>query len=247
MDYCTDTGRTLALRVDVASGRADAPGPAQQGRRPERRRAPSARRGQRGDPAQPSHSPYTVTGGRLLLDGADTGDGGRAAVRPAAASTTSTDRGRDPVRARSPCCTGATCWPPRWCRPASGTRRTSGAGSAPSRSRCGPGATIAAKTPAKLAEVAEAAVRLDGVRQMVMTTGTTAGPDRGAPAPRPLRARRAGGGAGPADPGADRAAGGPAVDPGTCTTRARARSGSTSSRWTTRSGAGGCRASPRCR
>jgi radical SAM protein (TIGR04043 family) len=40
--------------------------------------------------------------------------------------------------------------------------------------------TVAAKTPAQLAEVAEAAVRLDGVRQMVMTTGTTAGPDRGA-------------------------------------------------------------------
>jgi len=39
--------------------------------------------------------------------------------------------------------------------------------------------TVAAKTPAQLAEVAEAAVRLDGVTQMVMTTGTTAGPDRG--------------------------------------------------------------------
>jgi radical SAM protein (TIGR04043 family) len=42
------------------------------------------------------------------------------------------------------------------------------------------GSTTAAKSPAQLAEVAEAAVRLDGVRQMVMTTGTTAGPDRGA-------------------------------------------------------------------
>ncbi|GLW06734.1 radical SAM protein [Microtetraspora sp. NBRC 13810] len=42
------------------------------------------------------------------------------------------------------------------------------------------GATVAAKTPAQLAEVARAAVRLDGVRQMVMTTGTTGGPDRGA-------------------------------------------------------------------
>ncbi len=42
------------------------------------------------------------------------------------------------------------------------------------------GTTVAAKTPAQLAEVAEAAVRLDGVRQMVMTTGTTAGPDQGA-------------------------------------------------------------------
>lgn len=42
------------------------------------------------------------------------------------------------------------------------------------------GDTVAAKTPAQLAEVAEAAVRLDGVKQMVMTTGTTTGPDRGA-------------------------------------------------------------------
>ncbi len=42
------------------------------------------------------------------------------------------------------------------------------------------GATIAVKTPAMLAEVAEAAVRLDGVTQMVMTTGTSNGQDRGA-------------------------------------------------------------------
>ncbi|MCX5328436.1 MULTISPECIES: MSMEG_0568 family radical SAM protein [unclassified Streptomyces] len=42
------------------------------------------------------------------------------------------------------------------------------------------GATVAAKTPAQLAEVTEAAVRLDGITQMVMTTGTTTGPDRGA-------------------------------------------------------------------
>lgn len=42
------------------------------------------------------------------------------------------------------------------------------------------GSTVAAKTPAQLAEVAAAAVRLDGVRQVVLTTGTTTGPDRGA-------------------------------------------------------------------
>ncbi|HMG43457.1 MAG TPA: MSMEG_0568 family radical SAM protein [Acidimicrobiales bacterium] len=42
------------------------------------------------------------------------------------------------------------------------------------------GATTRVKTPEQLAEVAEAAVRLDGVRQMVMTTGTSAAPDRGA-------------------------------------------------------------------
>src|SRR6195952_2016057 len=42
------------------------------------------------------------------------------------------------------------------------------------------GVTTAVKRPAELAEVAEAAVRLDGVTQMVMTTGTSAAPDRGA-------------------------------------------------------------------
>lgn len=42
------------------------------------------------------------------------------------------------------------------------------------------GATTAVKTPAQLAEVAEAAVRLDGVRHVVMTTGTSTAPDRGA-------------------------------------------------------------------
>lgn len=40
--------------------------------------------------------------------------------------------------------------------------------------------TIARKTPEQLAEVAEAAVRLDGVQHMVMTTGTPNTSDRGA-------------------------------------------------------------------
>jgi radical SAM protein (TIGR04043 family) len=40
--------------------------------------------------------------------------------------------------------------------------------------------TIARKTPAQLAEVAEAAVRLDGIKHMVMTTGTPNTSDRGA-------------------------------------------------------------------
>lgn len=42
------------------------------------------------------------------------------------------------------------------------------------------GRTIAEKTPQQLAEVAKAAVELDGVKHMVMTTGTPATPDRGA-------------------------------------------------------------------
>ena len=42
------------------------------------------------------------------------------------------------------------------------------------------GSTIAVKRPEQLAEVAAAAVRLDGVTQMIMTTGTSAAKDRGA-------------------------------------------------------------------
>jgi radical SAM protein (TIGR04043 family) len=42
------------------------------------------------------------------------------------------------------------------------------------------GKTIAHKTPAQLAEVAKAAAELDGVKQMVMTTGTPKTSDRGA-------------------------------------------------------------------
>jgi radical SAM protein (TIGR04043 family) len=42
------------------------------------------------------------------------------------------------------------------------------------------GRTIERKSPAQLAEVAKAAVELDGVKHMVMTTGTPPGRDRGA-------------------------------------------------------------------
>ena len=42
------------------------------------------------------------------------------------------------------------------------------------------GRTIAHKTPAQLAEVAKAAVELDGIKHMVLTTGTPKGSDRGA-------------------------------------------------------------------
>src|SRR6267154_5843383 len=42
------------------------------------------------------------------------------------------------------------------------------------------GRTVERKTPAQLAEVARAAVELDGVSHMVMTTGTPPGRDRGA-------------------------------------------------------------------
>jgi radical SAM protein (TIGR04043 family) len=45
------------------------------------------------------------------------------------------------------------------------------------------GRTIERKTPAQLAAVAKAAVELDGVKHMVMTTGTPLGKDRGAAIP----------------------------------------------------------------
>ena len=68
------------------------------------------------------------------------------------------------------------------------------------------------------------------------------GPRR--PQPGPLGAGGPRRGAGPADPGADRAAGRPVGDRRSSRARAPPRSASTSSRWTTRSAAGGCRARP---
>ncbi len=122
-------------------------------------------------------SPYQVRDGRLLLDGADLGLAVEPVRRPAFYDLTTADgvpyhhiarlHGADVLattvvqtcvryRAQERC---------RFCAIEESLRR---------------GSTTAVKTPQQLAEVAEAAVRLDGVRQLVMTTGTTAGGDRGA-------------------------------------------------------------------
>ncbi|WP_256788653.1 MSMEG_0568 family radical SAM protein [Frankia sp. AvcI1] len=122
-------------------------------------------------------SPYRVSEGRLLLDGADLGLTVEPVRRPAFYDLRTADgvpydqlarlHGADVLattvvqtciryRAEERC---------RFCAIEESLRH---------------GATTAVKTPEQLAEVAEAAVRLDGVRQMVMTTGTTAGRDRGA-------------------------------------------------------------------
>ncbi|MFC7478942.1 radical SAM protein [Luedemannella flava] len=108
------------------------------------------------------------------------------------------------------------------------------------------GSTVAAKTPEQLAEVAEAAVRLDGVRQMVLTTGTTTGPDRGARTlARSVRAIRA---AVPDLPVQVQCEPRP-TSPGSasCTWPAPPRSASTSRASTTGCAAPGCRARPRSR
>ncbi len=116
------------------------------------------------------------------------------------------DGRRRAATSRSPACTARTCSPPPSSRPASGTPRTSAAGSAPSRSRCGPAAPSPPRRRRSWPRSPRPRSRLDGVTQMVMTTGTTTGPDRGA---RNLVRCGPGGprsGARPAHPGADRAA-----------------------------------------
>jgi radical SAM protein (TIGR04043 family) len=125
------------------------------------------------DPA----SPYTLSGGRVWLGEADTGLSLEVVRRPRFYDLVTADgvpyeqiarlHGRDVLATTvvQTCVRYAEAQRCRFCTIEESLRS---------------GATIAAKTPAQLAEVAAAAVRLDGVRQMVMTTGTTTGPDRGA-------------------------------------------------------------------
>ena len=122
-------------------------------------------------------SPYSISGGRLLLDGADLGLEAEAIARPRFYDLTTADgvpyeklarlHGRD-VLATTVVQTCIRYDEPDRCRFCA------------IEASLAAGSTTAVKTPAQLAEVAEAAVRLDGVRQMVMTTGTTNGRDRGA-------------------------------------------------------------------
>ena len=123
------------------------------------------------------HSPYQVIGGRLVRDGTDLGLSITPVRRPKFYDLTTADGVPYEKIARlhganvlattvvQTCIRYAEDQRCRFCTIEESLRE---------------GATIAAKTPAQLAEVAEAAVRLDGVTQMVMTTGTTTGPDRGA-------------------------------------------------------------------
>jgi radical SAM protein (TIGR04043 family) len=122
-------------------------------------------------------SPYSVTGGRLLLDGVDLGLDVETVARPAFYELETADgvpyhhlarlHGRD-VLATTVIQTCTRYAPEDRCRFCAIEESLTA------------GATTRIKTPAQLAEVAAAAVRLDGVTQMLMTTGTTATPDRGA-------------------------------------------------------------------
>ena len=122
-------------------------------------------------------SPYAVRAGRLLLDGADTGVGVEAVARPRFYDLTTADGvpyekiarlHSDRVLATTvvqTCSRYEESQRCRFCAIEESLRQD---------------ATVAVKTPAQLAEVARAAVDLDGVTQMVMTTGTSRGRDRGA-------------------------------------------------------------------
>lgn len=122
-------------------------------------------------------SPYTVSRGRLLLDGADTGLGVEAVARPRFYDLRTADGvpyekiarlHSDRVLATTvvqTCVRYDEAERCRFCAIEESLRQD---------------ATVAVKTPAMLAEVARAAVELDGVTQMVMTTGTSNGRDRGA-------------------------------------------------------------------
>jgi radical SAM protein (TIGR04043 family) len=127
-------------------------------------------------PTNPA-SPYTIRDGRVWLGEADTGISVAAVPRPRFYDLTTADgvpyehiarlHGADVLATTvvQTCIRYTEADRCRFCTIEESLRS---------------GVTVAAKSPGQLAEVAEAAVRLDGVRQMVMTTGTTAGPDRGA-------------------------------------------------------------------
>lgn len=122
-------------------------------------------------------SPYSVKGGKLLLDGADTGMGVEAVARPRFYDLETADGvsyekiarlHSDRVLATTvvqTCIRYAEAERCRFCAIEESLVQ---------------GSTVAVKSPAQVAEVAKAAHDLDGITQMVMTTGTSNGRDRGA-------------------------------------------------------------------
>ncbi|MBF4997383.1 MSMEG_0568 family radical SAM protein [Nocardia sp. BSTN01] len=124
-----------------------------------------------------SDSPYTLRDNRLLLDGADLGIPVEPVRRPRFYDLRTADGiGYEQIAKLHGADVLATTVVQTCIRYAEDQRCRFCAIEASLQA----GQTIAVKRPEQLAEVAAAAVRLDGVRQMVMTTGTSAGKDRGA-------------------------------------------------------------------
>lgn len=122
-------------------------------------------------------SPYSVDGGRLLLDGADTGLGVEAVSRPAFYDLTTSDGTSMEKIARLHAANVLATTVVQTCMRYDESDRCRFCAIEQSLEQ---GTTIAVKTPQQVAEVAKAAHDLDGITQMVMTTGTSRGRDRGA-------------------------------------------------------------------
>jgi radical SAM protein (TIGR04043 family) len=122
-------------------------------------------------------SPYVVTDGRLLLDGADLGLAVSPVARPRFYDLETADGVSYEKIAKLHGSNVLATTVVQTCVRYDESERCRFCSIEASLEA---GLTIAVKTPAMLAEVAEAAYRLDGVTQMIMTTGTSNGRDRGA-------------------------------------------------------------------
>ena len=122
-------------------------------------------------------SPYSVRGGKLLLDGADTGMGVESVARPRFYDLTTADGVSYEQIARLHSSSVLATTVVQTCVRYDVAQRCRFCAIEESLNA---GATVAVKSPAQIAEVARAAYDLDGITQMVMTTGTSNGRDRGA-------------------------------------------------------------------
>lgn len=122
-------------------------------------------------------SPFTINRGRLLLDGADTGLGVEPVRRPAFYDLETADGVSYEKIARLHSANVLATTVVQTCVRYDEAERCRFCAIEKSLEA---GSTIAVKTPAQIAEVAKAAHDLDGITQMVMTTGTSNGRDRGA-------------------------------------------------------------------
>ena len=122
-------------------------------------------------------SPFTINRGRLLLDGADTGLGVEPVRRPRFYDLETADGVSYEKIARLHSANVLATTVVQTCVRYDEAERCRFCAIEKSLEA---GSTIAVKTPAQVAEVAKAAHDLDGIAQMVMTTGTSNGRDRGA-------------------------------------------------------------------
>ncbi len=122
-------------------------------------------------------SPFTINRGRLLLDGADTGLGVEPVRRPRFYDLQTADGVSYEKIARLHSANVLATTVVQTCVRYDEAERCRFCAIEKSLEA---GSTIAVKTPAQIAEVAKAAHDLDGITQMVMTTGTSNGRDRGA-------------------------------------------------------------------